>query len=98
MLSSTGFYLLLSGSQDFLLTAHRDAEAAKGFLRKALKALHTQEPRVINVEQNPAYPKAIEQLKGKKELYSQVELRQNKYLFITLPTCFELPYETLSLL
>jgi len=33
---------------DFLLTAKRDAEAAKRFFRKALKAVHTQEPRVIN--------------------------------------------------
>jgi len=65
---------------DFLLTAHRDATAAKRFLRKALKATHTQEPRVINVDKNPAYPKAIEQLKGKKELSRPVELRQNKYL------------------
>ncbi len=65
---------------DFLLTAHRDAQAAKRFLRKALKAVHTQSPRVINVDKNPAYPKAIEQLKGKKELSRPVELRQNKYL------------------
>ncbi len=33
---------------DFLLTAHRHAPAAKRFLRKVLKAVHTQEPRVIN--------------------------------------------------
>jgi transposase-like protein len=63
-----------------LLTAHRDAQAAKRFLRKVLKALHTQEPRVINVDKNPAYPKAIDRLKGKKELSKQVELRLNKYL------------------
>ncbi len=65
---------------DFLLTAHRDAIAAKRFLCKALKAAHNQEPRVINVDKNPAYPKAIEQLKQKKELSKGVELRQNKYL------------------
>ena len=35
---------------DFLLMAHRDAEAAKRFLCKALKAVHNQEPRVINVD------------------------------------------------
>ncbi len=44
---------------DFLLTAHRDAEAAKRFLSKALKAIHNQETRVINVDKNAAYPKAI---------------------------------------
>ena len=65
---------------DFLLTAHRDAEAAKRFLRKALKAAHNQEPRVINVDENAAYPKAIDQLKDKEELSAAVKLRQNKYL------------------
>jgi len=65
---------------DFLLTAKRDASAAKRFLRKALKAVHNQEPRVINVDKNAAYPKAIDELKEKKELSKGVELRQNKYL------------------
>ena len=65
---------------DFLLTAHRDAEAAKRFLCKALKAIHHQEPRVINVDKNAAYPKAIDELKKKKQLAEAVELRQNKYL------------------
>ena len=65
---------------DFLLTAHRDANAAKRFLRKAVKAVHNQEPRVINVDKNAAYPKAIDELKEKKQLSAEVELRQNKYL------------------
>ncbi len=65
---------------DFLLTAKRDAQAAKRFFHKVLNAVHTQEPRVINVAQNAAYPKAIDELKEKKELCEQVELRQNKYL------------------
>lgn len=65
---------------DFLLTAKRDAQAAKRFFRKALNAIHTQEPRVINVDKNAAYPKAIDELKEKEELPEQVELRQNKYL------------------
>ena len=65
---------------DFLLTAHRDAQAAKRFFCKTLNALHTQEPRVINVDKNAAYPKAIDELKEKEELSEQVELRQNKYL------------------
>ena len=33
---------------DFRNTAKRDAAAAERFLRKALRAVHTQEPRVIN--------------------------------------------------
>ncbi len=65
---------------DFLLTAHRDAEAVKRFFRKALKAVYHQEPRVINVDKNPVYPKAIDELKEKQELSKKLELRQNKYL------------------
>ena len=65
---------------DFLLTAKRDAEAAKRFFRKALNAVHAQEPRIINVDKNAAYPKAIDELKAKEELPKKVELRQNKYL------------------
>ncbi len=63
-----------------MLTARRDAKAAKRFFRKALSAAHNQEPRVINVDKNAAYPKAIDELKEKEELSEQVELRQNKYL------------------
>jgi len=65
---------------DFLLTAKRDAQAAKRFFRKMLKAMHTQTPRVITVDKNPAYPKAIDELKAKKELPKKVKLRQKKYL------------------
>lgn len=60
---------------DFLLTAHRDAQAAKRFLRKAMNAVHTQEPRVINVDKNAAYPKAVDEHKKKKALSKSVELR-----------------------
>lgn len=45
-----------------------------------MNAFHTQEPRVINVDKNAAYPKAIDELKQKEELSAEVELRQNKYL------------------
>ncbi len=65
---------------DFLLTAKRDAQAAKRFFKKTLKAIHTQNPRVITVDKNTAYPKAIKELKAKEELATQVELRQKKYL------------------
>ena len=65
---------------DFLLCARRDATAAKRFFRKTLKAAHNQEPRVITVDKNAAYPKAIDELKAKEELLLNVELRQNKYL------------------
>ncbi len=48
---------------DFLLTAKRNAKAAKRFFRKTLQAPHSQEPRVINVDKNAAYPKAIDEHK-----------------------------------
>ncbi len=66
---------------DFLLTAKRDATAAKRFFRKTtLKAIHTFCPRVITVDKNAAYPKAINELKHKKQLPKKVKLRQKKYL------------------
>lgn len=65
---------------DFLLTAKRDALAAKRFFRKTLKAIHTSTPRVITVDKNPAYPKAIKELIAAKKLPQSVKLRQSKYL------------------
>ena len=65
---------------DFLLTAKRDTKAAKRFLRRMLKAIHTSTPRVITVDKNPAYPKAIKELKAAKKLPEIVKLRQIKYL------------------
>ena len=41
---------------DFLLTARRDANAAKRFLRKALKEPQNPHPRVINVDRNLGLP------------------------------------------
>ena len=65
---------------DFFLTARRDTEAAKRFFIKALKASHTQSPRVINVDKNPSYRPAIEQLLKSGILPEDTELRQVKYL------------------
>ncbi|WP_373525865.1 IS6 family transposase [Nostoc sp.] len=65
---------------DFLLTAKRDAKAAKRFFRKTLKAIHTSTPRVITVDKNPAYPQAIKELIAAKKLPETVKLRQIKYL------------------
>ena len=65
---------------DFLLSAKRDAKAAKRFLRKVLKASHTVEPRVITVDKNPSYPAAIADLKEEEDLAETTELRQSKYL------------------
>jgi transposase, IS6 family len=54
---------------DFLLSAKRDAEAAKRFFRKALGQPHTVNPRTITVDKNPAYPKAVAEMKENAELW-----------------------------
>ena len=65
---------------DFLLSARRDAAAAKRFFRKALCQPHTVNPRTITVDKNAAYPKAIAEMKGTGELWRRSRLRQCKYL------------------
>ena len=65
---------------DFLLSARRDAEAAKRFFRKALNQPHTANPRTITVDKNPAYPKAVAELKDDGELGRLSRLRQAKFL------------------
>ncbi len=50
---------------EFMLTPRTNALSAKRFFRKALRARHTVLPRVINVDKNPSYPKAVGKLKGK---------------------------------
>jgi transposase, IS6 family len=65
---------------EFLLTAKRDAAAAKRFLRKALSGAGNPVPRVINVDQNRAYPAAVDALQAEGSLPRRVRLRQCKYL------------------
>ena len=65
---------------DFLLSARRDAEAAKRFFRKALAQPHTVNPRTITVDKNAAYPKAAVEMKRNGELWWRSKLRQVKYL------------------
>ena len=65
---------------DFLLSAKRDAEAAKRFFRKALAQPHTVNPRTITVDKNAAYPKATTEMKKDGELWRRSRLRQVKYL------------------
>ncbi len=65
---------------EFFLSAKRDA-AAQAFFEKALGAPHTVSPRVINVDKNAAYPKAVDRLKtNQQQLPQECELRQVKYL------------------
>jgi transposase-like protein len=65
---------------NFLLTAKRDAAAAKRFFRKPLSGLSNTQPRVINVDKNPAYVPAITELKSEGVVRHRCRLRQCKYL------------------
>jgi transposase, IS6 family len=65
---------------DFLLSAKRDAEAAKRVFRKALAQPHTVNPRTITADKNAAYPKATMEMKKDGELWRRSRLRQVKYL------------------
>ena len=65
---------------DFLLSAKRDAAAAKRFFRKALGQPHTVNPRTITVDKNAAYPAAVTAMKRDGELWRFSRLRQVKYL------------------
>jgi len=65
---------------DFLLTAKRDATAAKRFFRKTLNARNSTTPSVINADKHAAYPPALAALQEDKRLPQSSKLRQNKYL------------------
>ena len=65
---------------DFLLTAKRDAAAAKRFFRKTLLDPANPQPRVINVDKNRAHPAAVEELKVEGTLRRRCRLRPCKYL------------------
>jgi transposase, IS6 family len=54
---------------DFLLLAKRDAAAAKRFFREAPVQPHTVNPRTITVDKNPAYPKAVREMKEDAQLW-----------------------------
>jgi IS6 family transposase len=65
---------------EFMLSETRDAQAAKRFFTKVLGASYTTIPRVINVDRNPAYPKAVDELKAEGQLPQGCQLRAVKYL------------------
>jgi transposase, IS6 family len=67
-------------TSDFLLSAKRDAEAAKRFFRKALGQPHSVNPRTITVDKNPAYPKAVVEMKVGGVLWRRSRWRQVRYL------------------
>jgi len=65
---------------DFLLSPTRDAGAAKRFFQRALRSANHPRPRVVNVDENPAYPRAIEVLKCTRELGRRCRCRPVRYL------------------
>jgi transposase, IS6 family len=65
---------------DFLLSARRDAAAARRFFRKALAQPHAVNPRTLTVDRNPAYPRAVADMKRDGALWRRSRLRQCKYL------------------
>ena len=65
---------------DFLRSAHRDADAAKRFFQKTLRAPGHPRPRVINVDGNPAYPKVVAELKRERRLGRRCRCRTCPYM------------------
>jgi IS6 family transposase len=65
---------------DFMLSAIRDAGAAERFFRQVLQASHTLTPRVITVDQNAAYPPALDALQQERMFPESCVLRTCKYL------------------
>ncbi|PES73777.1 IS6 family transposase, partial [Bacillus cereus] len=59
---------------------NRKAKSAKRFFKKALASCHTSKPRVLTVDKNPAYPKAVKQSQKVGDLSAGIKLRQMKYL------------------
>ena len=65
---------------DFFLSENRDAEAAKRFFDKVLAAANHPRPRVINVDGNPSYRKAVSRLKQQGRLGQRCRCRPCPYL------------------
>jgi len=63
-----------------MLSAIRDAGAAERFFRQVLQASHTLTPRVITVDQNAAYPPALDALQQERMFPESYVLRTCKYL------------------
>ena len=63
---------------DFYLSRKRDVEAAKQFLRKAMK--HQRVPTKITLDAYAASHRAVTELKDDGELPQRVRVRSSKYL------------------
>jgi len=65
---------------DFFVSEYRDKDAAKKFLKKALKATHNQQPRVITTDKYAATEVAIHEMIYCGILSVKTTLRKIKYL------------------
>ena len=65
---------------DFMLSALRDADAAKRLFRRALSELSHPQPRVINTDQAPIYSSAISDSKKEGTLRDRCRHRPVQYL------------------
>lgn len=65
---------------DFLLSAHRDAAAAKRFFQNALRVPGHPRPGIINLDGNPSYPKVVAELKAEGKLGRPCRCRTCPYL------------------
>lgn len=65
---------------DFLLNETRSTRAAKRFFRKVLGRPNVTAPRVINVDKNPCYIGAIDDLRDEKLLPDYCKRRPTKYM------------------
>ncbi|MBP2628420.1 MAG: transposase, partial [Firmicutes bacterium] len=65
---------------DFFVSEHRDKDAVKNFFKKALKAIHNQQPRVITTDKYAATEVAIYEMIYSGTLSIKARLRKVKYL------------------
>jgi transposase, IS6 family len=67
-------------SIDFLLSAQRDAAAAKTVLSEGVVFPESHTLRIINVDKNPSYPPVADYLKAEVTLRRRYRLRPVQYL------------------
>jgi transposase-like protein len=63
---------------DFFLSRNRDVNAAKGFLRRAMK--HTRKPTKITLDAYAASHRAVREMKENGEVPQRVKVRSSQYL------------------
>jgi IS6 family transposase len=65
---------------EFMLSAKRDASAAKRFFEKMMRAEHRRLPFSISVDKNAAYPEAFSASQEEQVVPRDCQLRRVKYL------------------